>query len=83
MNVSDRLGNLRVSCRVVLYVRADALTVECVQTRIDEELTIVEDCTETDVAVLGRIDRDVLVLLMTSLRTQELSVLRVSLDLVA
>ena len=83
MNVSDRLGNLRISCRVVLDVRADALTMEGVQTRIDEELTIVKDCAKADIAVLGRVDRDVLVLLMTSLRTQELSVLRVSLNLVA
>ena len=51
--------------------------------RVDEELTIVKDCTKTDVTVLGRVDDDVSVLLMTALRTQKLRVLRVLLDLSA
>lgn len=49
--------------------------------RVHKELTIVKDCSVADVAVLGWIDRDVSVLLMPSLRPQELRVLRMLLDL--
>ena len=83
MDVGNGLGNLGISSRVALDVRPDTLTMEGMLARVNEELTIVKDCTETDVTVLGRVDDDVSVLLMTALRTQKLRVLRVLLDLSA
>lgn len=49
--------------------------------RIHKELTVVKDCSVADVAVLGRVNRDMSVLLMPSLRSQKLRVLRMLLDL--
>ncbi len=54
---------------------------ESVLARVHKELTIVEDRSVADVTVLGWVDRDVPVLLMTSLRAKKLSVLRVLLNL--
>ncbi len=54
---------------------------ESVLARVHKELTIVEDCSVADVTVLSWVDRDVSVLLMTSLRAKKLSVLRVLLNL--
>lgn len=76
MDVGDRLGNLGVSRRVVLDVGADAFAMESMLAGVDEELAIVKDGAEADVAVLRGVDHDVPVLLMTSLRPQKLSVLR-------
>lgn len=54
---------------------------EGVLARVHEELTIVEHGSEANVAVLGRVDRDVPVFLMAALRPQYLRVLRVFFDL--
>ena len=81
VDVRDRFGDLGVASRVSFYVRADALPMEGVLAGVDEELAVVKDRTEADVAVLGRVDDDVPVLLMASLRAQQLRVLAMLLDL--
>ena len=83
VDVRDGLGDLGVSGVVTFDVRSDALTMESMLAWVDKELAIVEDCSEADVTVLSRIDLDVPVLLVASLGTQELGVLRVLLDLSA
>lgn len=67
MDVFDRLGNLGAAGRVVLNVSADTLPVEGVQARVHKELTVVEDGSEADVAVLGGTNRNVPILLMSTL----------------
>ena len=48
---------------------------------VNEELAIIEDRAEANIAVLGRIDDDMSILLVTSLRAKKLSVLRMLLNL--
>ena len=69
MDVSDRLGYLGVSGRIVLDVRPNTLAMEGMQARVHKELTIVKYRAEADVTVLRWVDRDVLVLLVTPLGT--------------
>ena len=75
VDILDRLVNPRVPRSVTLDVRPYALTMECMLARIDEEFAIVEYCSEADVAGLGRIDHDVPVLLVASLRSKYLRIL--------
>ena len=51
----------------MLDVGEDALSVERMMARIDEKLSIVEYSAIANVAVLSRINRDVPILLVTSL----------------
>ena len=70
VDVGDCLLELGISSGVALEVSPDALTMEGVLARVDEELAIVEHRTKANVAVLGRVDRDVPVLLVAALGTQ-------------
>ena len=81
MDIADSLGYARVLGRVALNVRADTLAVERMQAGVHEELTIVKHSSVADVAVLGRVYRDVPILLMAALRSEKLSILRMLLDL--
>ena len=81
MDVGDSLGDSSVFGSVALDVRTDALAMERMQTRVHEKLTIVKNSAIADVTVLSRVDRDVPVLLMATLRPEKLSVLRVLLNL--
>ena len=83
MDIGDRLGNLGVSSSVALDVGPDALAMEGMLAWVNKELTIVKDCAEADVTVLGGVDNDVPILLMTALRAQKFRVLRVLLNLSA
>ena len=67
VDIGDRLGDLGVSGCVTLYIGPDALTMEGVLAGVDEELTIVKDCSEADIAVLSWVDHDMPVLLVTPL----------------
>ena len=75
VDILDRLVDPRVPSSVALDVGPYALTMECMLARIDEEFTIVEYCSEADVAGLGWINHDVPVLLMAPLRSKYLRVL--------
>ena len=81
VDLANRFGDARIFGSVVLNVRADTLTMESMLTRVDEELAIIENRAETDVAVLGRVDRDMTILHVASLCAELLSVLRVLADL--
>lgn len=81
MDIGDCLHELGVPRGVLLEVRPDALPMERMLARVHEEVTVVEDGSEADVAVLSRVDRDVPILLVTALRAEQFSVVRVLLDL--
>lgn len=81
INFADRLVDFFVFCRVARDIGTDTLSVERVLARVHKELTVVKDCSIAYVAVLGRVNRYVSVLLMSSLRSQKLRVLRMLLDL--
>lgn len=54
---------------------------ESMLARVYEEFAVVENCTKANVAVLGRVDRDMPVFLVSALRPKYLGVLRVFLNL--
>ena len=81
MDVSYSPLELGLAGSVVFKVGTDALSVEGVLARVDEEFTVVENSTEANVTVLVRVDGDVAILLVTSLSSEKLSVLRMLLDL--
>ena len=83
VDFADRLRDARVLRSVTLNVGADALAVERVLARIHEELSVVEDCTEADVAVLRRVDCDVPILHVAALCAKFLSIFRVLCNLAA
>ena len=81
VDLAYRLRNSWVFCSVSFDVRADALTVESMLAGINEEFTVIEDRSKTDVAVLSRVDCYVSILHVPPLRSQLLRILRVLTDL--